>query len=263
MNTYTTFTLDEPINGINISVIKAGDDLYFYARDIGEALGLVSARNTIARFASSDTLSIEKRRQFKINTYKIHKGKRVRDDKIILLTESGMYKLISIARTESSQKVQNFMYRKLRELHYAEIYRLRAQVAKLQGNLTAALNIPAQPNVIENIPIAQPNIQMLCVFKVEYAIIGLIPRGDINSDYDAIIGRPVYKYTTLIDTYNDLPSNIYCTGFAHIGNVFAELDSSNTISVSDNLRNSTRYSTITPENIAALSSTNLNYRHKL
>jgi prophage antirepressor-like protein len=224
MTTTDEFTINEWFNDLPIRIIGTPITPFFYATDIGAVLGMTNIRKTIAGFNEVDIVSEEQRKDLGLVTYKIHKGKRVRDDKITLLTEFGVYKLIMISRVPRAEPFQIFICKKIQEVRLAEVQKLKVLTSQVEENKKyKELAIMRK----KELKLYRALTPMLFVYKIESATRETVPRDDIDHDfcnYDEAMGKTIYKYTTKPNNYDRESLTLYCTCAVVLDDVFSELN---------------------------------------
>jgi very-short-patch-repair endonuclease len=85
------------------------DSALYYAIDIGKILGIVRISSSIKNFTNTEILGVEEKKRYGIITTKIHRGNLVRDDKISLLTDNGVKKLICNSRSIHADDLATFL----------------------------------------------------------------------------------------------------------------------------------------------------------
>ncbi len=102
-----TFSINEWFNSHPIRIIGSPEEPFFYAVDLGLVLGIKNIRTSLNRFIDSeDIVSSEMRARQNIVTYKKRGNSWCRDDSIILLTKSGVYKLIYQSRSPVAEDIK-------------------------------------------------------------------------------------------------------------------------------------------------------------
>lgn len=96
-------------NGKQIRKIITNDYEFFYASDVEKVLNIKNIRQVVGLFSASETVDNEQRRLLNINTYKIHRNKKVIDNKIMLLTEQGMERVLSRSRSHKADDLAKFL----------------------------------------------------------------------------------------------------------------------------------------------------------
>src|ERR1700761_6865683 len=99
------FSINEWFNENNIRMLGTPDKPYFYAADVGRALGIAKIAQSISRFGDSDTVSDTTRTAEGIVTYRQYRNELRRNDGVKLLTEAGVYRLIMTKNTEITKSL--------------------------------------------------------------------------------------------------------------------------------------------------------------
>lgn len=129
-NPYTS--INHFFNELPIRVIGTTEGPFFYADDIGKILGIKRIITSITDFDETEVVSAEQRKKYNINTYKRYKDTFRRNNKIILLTEFGVYRLLMNSRAKEAKQLKIYIRNLMRN------YRL---------NDTETINI--RPNMSE------------------------------------------------------------------------------------------------------------------
>lgn len=135
-------TIEQPINEINrffnrlpIRILNSHEEPFFYLEDLCNILKLKDPRTSIRNFDPRELVSAEMRAKYNIHTYKIHRGKLARDDRKVLLTEFGVYRLLMNTRTQLSEQFRNFVYDILYELRTKGRYEIQEELQQTKITL--------------------------------------------------------------------------------------------------------------------------------
>jgi prophage antirepressor-like protein len=91
--------MDDFFNRLHLTVLGTHDDPVFYASEIGDVLGIQNTRQTTANFDDDERISDARRAELNVVTYRVMPdGTRRRNGSIVLLTEIGAYRLITLSR---------------------------------------------------------------------------------------------------------------------------------------------------------------------
>lgn len=126
------FEINRFFNNLPIRILNSHDEPFFYAEDIGKILNIKQIRATVKNFDPIEIVSLEQRQKYNIVTYKRYKNDFRRDDKMILLTEFGLYRIIMINKSELAEQFRLFMYRVLHELRITGKYKVNAELQQLK-----------------------------------------------------------------------------------------------------------------------------------
>lgn len=119
-------------NELPIRILNSHEMPFFYAEDVGKALGIKRLRNSLTNFGEKEIVSQELRRKYEITTYQQCKIGIRRNDKIILLTEFGVYRVILGSRSQVAETFHNFVYDVLYQLRTVGEYRVKAELEELK-----------------------------------------------------------------------------------------------------------------------------------
>jgi len=127
------FSINEWFNSIPVRIIGSHEEPFFYATDLAKVLEIKNIRTSIRNFTIADIVSMDTRKRLNLVTYSAHRGQPRENNKIILLTESGAYKLISRSKSPKAADFQIFIYNKLKEIRLAETAELKLIKEKYQS----------------------------------------------------------------------------------------------------------------------------------
>jgi prophage antirepressor-like protein len=99
----SAFSINAWFNEKPIRIVGTADFPMFYAADIAAVLGIIKFSSSIKNFDDTEIITLEQRTHAKVATYCIRNGKPRRDDRIILLSELGVYRLIFNAKNNKSR----------------------------------------------------------------------------------------------------------------------------------------------------------------
>ncbi len=114
MPTCSEFNINTFFNNLPIRIIGTPSEPFFYASDLSTVLGLTKTRTTITGknsiFREKDIVSKEQRKQHNLVTYRLYKGEWRVDNRAILLTERGAYKLILTSQSSIAWDFQDYIF---------------------------------------------------------------------------------------------------------------------------------------------------------
>lgn len=119
-------------NELPIRILNSHQFPFFYAEDVAKVLGFKSIRKGLANFTEKEIVSADLRKKYNIITYKKYKNGMRKDNKMILLTEFGVYRLIMTSRSQLADKFRDFIYDVLYQLRTAGEYKIKAELEQLQ-----------------------------------------------------------------------------------------------------------------------------------
>jgi prophage antirepressor-like protein len=119
-------------NELPIRIVNSHQFPFFYAEDISKVLGIKRVKASIANFTEKEIVSPELRRKYNITTYQKYRTGVRRNDKIILLTEFGVYRLLMNSRSQLADKFRDFVYDVLYQLRTAGEYKIKAELEQLR-----------------------------------------------------------------------------------------------------------------------------------
>lgn len=158
-------------NQLPIRILNSHEMPFFYLEDIAKVLGIKNARVSVKNFDQSEIVSIELRKKYNIITYCKYKGGVRRNDKAILLTEFGVYRLIMTTRSEKSTEFKQFIYNVLHQLRTKGEYKITRKLQELEitnEQLSAANN--TLQTEIDKLKARQNKFQNLCdkIYLIEF-----------------------------------------------------------------------------------------------
>jgi prophage antirepressor-like protein len=109
------FDINDQLNKFNIRILNTYADPYFYGYEIGDILGIKNIRNSVRNFDESEIVSAEDRIKNNIITYSPYKGKMRKDDKVILIKEYGLHRLIINSNSAAAKDFRNYIYKTIRD----------------------------------------------------------------------------------------------------------------------------------------------------
>src|ERR1700743_1040075 len=119
------FSINQWFNQLPIRIIGSAEEPFFYASDLAAILEIKNIRTSMNAFVEKDIVSPMQREKNKITTYKKYKNVIRRDDKIILLTERGAYRLINNSKSKVAESFQNFIYDLIHNTRISESEQLK------------------------------------------------------------------------------------------------------------------------------------------
>lgn len=126
------FEINHFLNEFPIRILNSHVFPFFYAEDVAKVLGIKRVRNSILSFDKTEIVSQELRRKYNIITYHIHRDRARRNDKIILLTEFGVYRLLMNTKSERSAEFKQFVYNVLHQLRTSGEYKVTKELEELR-----------------------------------------------------------------------------------------------------------------------------------
>lgn len=224
------FSINEWFNNLPIRILGSPDEPFFYASDIAKVLGIVRVSSSVKNFTHIDIVTPEQRKDYGIITTKLHRGKLVRDDKIILLTELGAYKLVMTSRAENSELFREFICKKISEIRKNEKIRLKtlAERATSIGN-----EIELIKEFESELKLYKELAPMVYVFKrdIDTSIDKIIHKSDIDNylyqsqlDNEEVLSGTLYKYTTNKTAHDFTNFKLVCAFCTSVDELFNELD---------------------------------------
>lgn len=190
---------DLKYKGSPIRILGTTDEPFFYASEIADILKIKSVRSSTRTFSKIDIVSQEQRERLGLVATKVHRGKEVRDDRIILLTEYGVYKLIMLSRTKCAEEFREFICIKIGEIRRSEKIKLKTLADRSSTIEEENKNMKEHLKLYKELPITY-------VYKVEIKgrrLDKVIPRKDLDwslykeqlADGEIFDGA-LYKYTS-------------------------------------------------------------------
>ena len=81
---------------------------YYYAEDVAAAIGIKKVRITVKNYNETEIVFPDRRKKYNIITYRRYKDSFRRDDRMILITNQGLMRLLSSSRMSDSIELANF-----------------------------------------------------------------------------------------------------------------------------------------------------------
>lgn len=137
MTTPTDFSINGWFNDKGLRILGTSADPYFYAIDLQKLLDIQNIHSGISRLGEQDIVSQATRDRLGLVTYKVWKGKQVRDDKITLLTIRGAYKIILSSRSPHAADIQDYIFTLIERKRATELTTLRTLISDQAAELAA------------------------------------------------------------------------------------------------------------------------------
>lgn len=118
-------------NELPVRIIGTQNFPVFYADDIAKILNIKRARESVANFGEMEIVTPEQRKQYGLVTYRKYKDTVRRDDKIILLTEFGVYRMIFGSNSQLASQFRKWIYTVLHDLRTKGVYRVEQELQQL------------------------------------------------------------------------------------------------------------------------------------
>ncbi len=106
----TQFSINQWFNSHPIRIIGSPTEPFFYAEDLAIILGIEDINQEFRGANEKDIVSPKQRRKQNIMTYRLHEGTMVADPTVMLLTESGAYKMIMLSRSSIARPFQDHIF---------------------------------------------------------------------------------------------------------------------------------------------------------
>jgi prophage antirepressor-like protein len=132
LKTDSTIEINHFFNELPIRILNSHQFPFFYAEDVCKILNIKNTRKSVENFTEHEIVSQELRQKYNITTYKIHRGKRAIDNRKILLTEFGVYRLLMNSRSQLAEQFRTFVYQVLYQLRTVGEYKIKADLEQLQ-----------------------------------------------------------------------------------------------------------------------------------
>jgi prophage antirepressor-like protein len=126
------FEINHFFNELPIRILNSHEMPFFYAEDIAKVLGIKTVRMSVKNFDENEIVSETLRQKYNIITYQKYKKGVRRNDKMILLTEFGVYRLLLTTRSEKSAEFKTFIYNVLYQLRTKGEYKVNQKLEQLQ-----------------------------------------------------------------------------------------------------------------------------------
>ncbi len=126
------FEINRFFNELPIRILNSHQMPFFYAEDVSKVLGLRSVESSVRNFDEDEIVSQELRQKYNITTYKKYKNAFRRDNKIILLTEFGVYRMLMNSKSQKAIEFKKFVYDVLHQLRTVGEYKIKAKLEQLE-----------------------------------------------------------------------------------------------------------------------------------
>ena len=190
----STFSINTWFNNLPIRIIGSTVQPFFYARDVAIILGIKQVSVSIKNFDHTEIVTPEIREIHNLITYKKYGKEMKRDDRIILLTEFGVYRLIINSRSENAKAFKGHIYETLRSARQKE-----SEVLNIISKDDLDLLITKMNDMEKILAKTQKYNPIIYVFRV--AVNGnpqkYILREDLDPDIEYEKCKYLYKFTTL------------------------------------------------------------------
>lgn len=120
-------------NELPIRILGTHEEPAFYAKEIGDILGIKKVRNTVANFAPREVVQRADRERLGIKTFRIYKNGKPREDpQLLLLTVRGVYRIIMNSQTQLAEQFRDWVFDVLEELRLNGKYEVEAKLQQLK-----------------------------------------------------------------------------------------------------------------------------------
>jgi prophage antirepressor-like protein len=126
------FEINHFFNDLPIRILNSHQFPFFYADDICKVLGIKRINTCIRNFTEKEIVSPELRQKYNITTYQQYKKYVRRNDKIVLLTEFGVYRMLLTSRSQLADQFRDFIYDVLYQLRTTGEYKIKAELEQLR-----------------------------------------------------------------------------------------------------------------------------------
>lgn len=129
-------------------ILGTNETPFFYAADIGKALGIKKISKTIEGFGELDIVSPAVRKEYGLVTYKRYNDTFRINNQMTLLTEMGVYHVIFVSRSPIAKEFRIFVSTVIRDRRRGEIDQLKIAsamaTAELEERNAAVVELKAQ-----------------------------------------------------------------------------------------------------------------------
>ncbi len=123
----STLSDDHPLKNTSIRIIMRDNKIFYYATDLCEILGITTTSHAINCLKPHEIVSPEQRKTHNIITYVTYQGKLRINNKIVLITERGVNRIIMNASGPIADELQDYIFDFLEKARIAEKERLNIQ----------------------------------------------------------------------------------------------------------------------------------------
>lgn len=171
------FEINRFFNELPIRIIGTHEYPCFYADDIGAVLKLKRVRKSLENFGPREIVTRDQRENMGLVTYG-RDGKKY--DRIILLTEFGVYRLMFTTHSQLAEQFRDWVYDVLHELRMKGRYEVEAELQKLritdQENKTQIKKLLAKQEQFKNLA------DTLYLFEVPHDPTRIVQRNTLPED---------------------------------------------------------------------------------
>jgi prophage antirepressor-like protein len=163
LNKQDNFEINRLFNQLPIRILNSHQFPFFYAEDVAKVLGIKKVRTSLTNFTEKEIVSQELRQKYNIITYKLHRGKLAIDNRKILLTEFGVYRLIMNSRSQLADTFRDFVYDVLYQLRTTGEFKIKAELEQLRTtNETILAENGTLKSEIDHLKVKQDQLKNLC-----------------------------------------------------------------------------------------------------
>ncbi len=126
------FEINRFFNELPIRILNSHQMPFFYAEDIAKVLGIRNIKMSLKNFDEDEIVSNELRQKYNITTYRKYRNTVRPNNRIILLTEFGVYRLLLTNRSEKASEFKKFLYDVLHQLRTTGEYKIKAELDQLK-----------------------------------------------------------------------------------------------------------------------------------
>ena len=118
------FTINGFFNNLPIRIIGTPEEPFFYDNDIGTILGIKNIATSITGFDDTEIVTPDVRQKYNLVTYYKYRDTLRRDDRIVLFTEFGVYRLILCSRSLIAKDFKKYVYQLIKNTRNTEKQKL-------------------------------------------------------------------------------------------------------------------------------------------
>lgn len=238
------------INLLTNRVLGTNETPFFYASDIGEALGIKKVSKTIEGFDELDIVSPAVREQYGLVTYQ-RRGDAFRvNNRMTLLTEFGVYHLILISRSPIAKEFRTFVCELIQSRRRGEAEQLRISCATTVTELKAEYEAQSS-GLRERLAEIDKYNPTVYVFKrkINGNPYDFVPTKEVDQELrkhqDDV--ETLYKCTTKPSPSDYTTYTVYARVFGCSEDIMDGIEGEHLFTAEDNMQSHTRYYIEKPE----------------
>lgn len=119
--------INQFFNDLPIRVLGTNEEPFFYASDVGDVLGIVNVHMSIKSFDDDDIVTPAVRAQHGLITYQKYGNTTRQNSHVVLLTELGVYRLITRSNSPIATEFRRFVFGLVKQMRIDACAQLKNQ----------------------------------------------------------------------------------------------------------------------------------------